>query len=179
MDEKQMYNERFAYEDVFTLANTKEAVKYIGQEGYFADDYETLASRVELDLSHELDTIYPNQVQCFNSSEGGPNSMGGHNYGLFLPEDRVHEPEPEEPKYRPFTIEEFKGVFKVGEVVTYREKLYPHRVYTAVITCIAELGGDRPDRVWFGNQKVFLDSIFESLELLDNGQWVPFGMQDY
>jgi hypothetical protein len=175
MDEKQMYNERFAYEDVFTLANTKEAVKYIGQEGYFADDYETLASRVELNLSHELDTIYPNQVQCFNSSEGGPNSMGGHNYGLFLPEDRVRDPEPEEPKYRPFTIEEFKGVFKVGEVITYREDGFE---ITCVITSIETIS-DTQIYVCLGNRKYDIEFLFNNAELLDNGQWVPFGVQDY
>lgn len=178
-EEKQMHNERFAYEDVFSLADTMEAAKYLGEEGYFADDYDTLASRVEMDWSNTLDAVYPKQVKCFNSSESsGTRSIGGVNYGLFLPKDKVRDTDPE-PQYRPFTAKEFKNVFKVGEVITYREKLYPHRVYTAMITCIAELGGDRPDCVWFGNQKVFLDSIFESLELLDNGQWVPFGIQDY
>ena len=177
MDEKQDYNERFAYEDVFSLADTMEAVKYLGEEGYFADDYETLASRVELGWSHTLDAVYPKQVQCFNSSESsGPNSIGGKNYGLFLPKDRVRDPE-QEPTYRPFTVKEFKDAFKVGEVITYRVKGYKHIVNTVLITRIADTDGS--SLVWFGNEEFYITALFGKLELFDNGEWVPFGMLEY
>ena len=171
-----MFNERFAYEDVFTLADTIKAAKYLGEEGYFADDYDTLASRVELGWSYTLDAVFPKQVKCFNSSESsGTNSIGGVNYGLFLPKDKVRDPEPEEPKYRPFSAKEFKDQFKVGEVITYREDGVET---TCVITSI-ETVSETQIYVCLGNRKYDIKFLFNNTELLDNGEWYPFGVQEY
>ena len=174
-----MYNKKFSYKDVFTLADILKSAKYLGKEGYFADDYDTLEDMVKSDKSNVLDALLPKQVQCFNSSESRGRSLGDVNYGLFLPKEKVCIIEPEEPKWRPYTIKEFKNKYKVGDIITYREKLCPHRVYTSMITCIEEQGGDRPDVIWFGARKEFLDSMFETLEILDIVGWTPFGILDY
>ena len=94
-----------------------------------------------------------------------------------LPCEWVKEPEK---KYRPYTMNEFKAEFKIGMVLTLRNRDTPDYVCQVMY-----LGNRQYDESDSNNNTIFLSQRFFSLrelfnmfEIVRNGEWQPFGVLD-
>lgn len=87
----------FDKKDVFSWSNCEEAEKYLGEEGYFRDDYQEDLAAWYKGFLKDVDQSMP--VDCIFEDE--ENDV----HGLFLPADRVKQQEPEK-NWQPFGVEE-------------------------------------------------------------------------
>ena len=101
-------------------------------------------------------------------------------YSYFLPEDVL---EPVEKKYRPYTLEEFSYIFKVGDLVEFRYKDSDEvkcAMFTGYITDVDRIDDKNPGscELMLGCFHYSLLSLFKECELFLNGEWQPFGVID-
>lgn len=88
------------------------------------------------------------------------------------------EDEKKEPKYRAYTMNEFKAEFKIGMVLTLRERDAPDYVYQVMY--LGNRQYDESDGIGntiFLSQRFFsLRELFNIFEIVRNGDWQPFGI---
>ena len=155
--------------------------KYIGKKGFFFDEfcqlidlkakccYGTLIDINETDVANDL---------CFKATS----DKTGYNcfFRFFIPEDHL---KPVEKKYRPYTLEEFSNIFKVGDLVVFRYKDSDEvkcAMFTGYITDVDRIDDKNPGscELMLGCFHYSLLSLFEECELFLNGKWLPFGVLD-
>lgn len=149
------------------------AKQFIGKKGYFSNSlswYSVLKST----WYGTLNEIESQQEECFFDSE----SDGYFQY--FLPDEWVKEPEK---KYRPFSLEEFSNIFKVGDLVEFRYKDSDEvkcAMFTGYITDVERIDDKTPGAVelMLGCFHYSLLSLFKECELFLNGEWQPFGVME-
>lgn len=152
--------------------------KYVGKSGYFSD---VLYGFQDLNDCHQgtllsISTDDGNSDYIFETEDGF--------YRFFIPEESVKEPEK---KYKVFSLEKFLETFKVGDVITYREKdstdlrhsEIHHKMLTGYIVC----AGGRYDipgigKVTLGANTYGLVYLFNTYEIFLNGKWQPFGIEE-
>lgn len=147
--------------------------KYIGKSGYFSD---MLYEFQDLNNCHQgtllsISTEDDNSDYIFETE-------GGY-YRFFIPEELVKEPEK---KYKVFSLEKFLEIFKVGDLIIYREKgstEVHHKMFTGYIVC-ADGRYDIPGigKITLGAYSFGLGSLFNTYELFLNGKWQPFGIEE-
>lgn len=152
--------------------DAEQGKEFIGKECYFSD----MACKYEdLDTIENTDdrTLYIKdflkvvdtdcQDRMFKSRELGVN------YRYCLPCEWVEE-EKSEPKYRPYTINEFLKKFKLGDSIILRRKgsdTYEELLFT----------GYSKDYVHLGASVFGFNSLFESYEFgIHYDDFVPFGV---
>ena len=160
----------FDKKDVFSWANSKDARQYIGKEGYFADSLEKLEEAIKNGIIHTLIEV-GTDVSCFKEHECK------FKFGLFLPADKIKEPETK--KWRPFkNLEEFKtelNGIEYGDVVRFRQKSdHAIKLYGGY------LGHSEKDgqllAIALGAFFYSPEKLFEHYEVLNKGEWQPFGV---
>lgn len=144
--------------------------KYIGKSGYFSD---MLYEFQDLNDCHQgtllnISTEDGNSDYIFETENGF--------YRFFIPEELVKEPEK---KYKVFSLEKFLEIFKVGDLIIYRENgstEVHHKMFTGYIVC-ADGRYDIPGigRITLGKNIYGLGYLFTTYELFLNGKWQPFG----
>lgn len=155
-----------------TCFDVEEAKKYIGKDCYFASRFERFEnlSKVPHATLHNVDDS-PVPFQCYDDD-------GVFCYDCFiLPAEWVKEPKK---KYRPYTMNEFKAEFKIGMVLTLRNRDTPDYVCQVMY-----LGNRQYDESDSNNNTIFLSQRFFSLrelfnmfEIVRNGEWQPFGIEE-
>ena len=88
--------------------------------------------------------------------------------------------EPEK-KYRPYSLEEFSNIFKVGDLIVFRMKNDDEvkcAMFTGYITDVERIDDKTPGafEVMLGIFHYSLFSLFEDFEWFYNGRWKPFGI---
>lgn len=155
-----------------TCFDTEQAKEFLGKDCYFSDkasDYGDLSNcQIGRLLSRDVMT------GVFNATKN--NSYANFNY--CLPCEWVKEPEK---KYRPYTMNEFKAEFKIGMVLTLRNRDTPDYVCQVMY-----LGNRQYDESDSDNNTIFLSQRFFSLrelfnmfEIVRNGEWQPFGIEEW
>ena len=95
--------------------NAENCTNYLGQKGYFGNDIEDFHC-IDLCSHGTLNKIHCDQVESFRMKEHKKD------YKFFIPEYFVV---PKENKYRPYTLEEFKNKFTIGQPTMLRKKGEP------------------------------------------------------
>lgn len=166
----------FNTEDVLSWANCEEAKKYIGEEGYFRDDYQEDLAAWYKGILQEIDPSMP--VDCTFETEN--NNV----YGLFLPADRVKQAR--SPNWRPFeTTQELKDALGVNELlgakITYRRKDNHLYTYNGIVTKYTHMSSDDNKTIFcsinLGVTVFSLHELFTEYEF-DHFGWQPFGVEE-
>lgn len=161
-----------------TCFDIEEAKKYVGKKGYFSNYL----------------NVYTNLC---NMQEGVLHSLDEHHgeafveeyakWKFFLPAEWVKEPEEwvkePEKKYRPFSLDEFFKIFKVGDLIEFRYKDSDEvkcAMFTGYITDVDRLDDKTPGacELMLGIFHYSLLDLFKECELFLNGEWLPFGVLD-
>ena len=150
------------------VIDIKWAMCFIGKNGFFADAincFENLsACQSGLLISVKDKKLHP--FECDNQ----------WNYTFFIPEEWV---EPEEKKYRPYSLTEWINQHEIGDVIHYRSKsgeielrqMYAGTRHSQGIKNIIV-------KITLGNESHTLDYLFENYEIEVNGEWHSFGIKE-
>lgn len=155
-----------------TCFDTEEAKRFIGKECYFSNylcNFNNINSIAPRALLHNI-TEDKDASNPYYSCPGY--------FAYCLPCEWVEEKK--EPKYRPYTMSEFKSEFKIGMVLTLRNRDTPDYVCQVMY-----LGNRQYDESDSNNNTIFLSQRFFSLrelfnmfEIVRNGEWQPFGIKE-
>ena len=152
----------------FTIFDVEECQKYIGKEGFFSNDpydFENIKNCGKGTLTHLAITVdYP-----FTS-----NSCG---YKFFYPKEELNL----ETEYKQFTLDSF---LKFKE--EYDSDWFVIRYKNNKVECTLRYNGLRntkntdpkcsiPDGIFLGCECYTFEELIENIELLCDGEWVPFG----
>lgn len=157
--------------------DTEIAKQFIGKKGYFShyiDNYADLKNTALGTLGGTGDTFH--ESFCCTEEE----TFDNYYYEFFLPAEWVKEPEK---KYRPYSLEEFFKIFKVGDLIVFRMKIFDEircAMFTGYITDGYRIDDKTPGacEVMLGAIRYSLFSLFENFELFDGKEWQPFGVLD-
>lgn len=149
--------------------------KFIGTDCYFSDkasDYGDLSNcQVGTLVSRD------GMTGVFNATKN--NSYA--NFDYCLPCEWVEE-EKKEPKYRPFSLEEFLKIFDIGDQIGFRSKDNGEVKYAMFVGYIDDFFADNTDRsdgendVMIGIYRFSLSYLFENYDLYFEDEWQPFGV---
>ena len=149
-------------------------VNHIGCKGYFFDMLWQIEDLSKCCYGKLVDIDEDSEDQLFKSINGKGNI---NFFRFFISENDL---KPIEKKYRPYTMNEFKAEFKIGMVLTLRNRDTPDYVYQVMY-----LGNRQYDEYDSNNNIIFLSQRFFSLrelfnmfEIVRNGEWQPFGVLD-
>ena len=158
----------FDKKDIFSWASCEEAKKYIGEEGYFCDEFKEDLSAWHKGMLQDVDQSMP--VDCIFEDE--ENEV----FGLFLPADKVKQQEPEK-KWRPFKdCAEFVRTVGcgLGDRLTIRRKGLQIVRNVLVLELAQGLGTLGLGTHIFCYRKLFDDYEWQDQE----GNWQPFGVEE-
>lgn len=148
--------------------------KYIGTDCFFSDKPSDFAdlSKCQLGKLMSLDAV----SGMFGASKN-------NSYAVFcfcLPCEWVEEKK--EPKYRPFSLEEFLKIFDVGDQIGFRSKDNGEIKYAMFVGYTDDFFADNTDRsdgendVMIGIYRFSLSYLFENYDLYFEDEWQPFGV---
>ena len=147
---------------------------FIGEVCYFANsmsEFEDLKICSKGTLSEYIEDDY-SQLGCFTAKEFQEDDF----FDYFIPEKLLKSIEK---KYRPFTLREFLEKYKIGSVVTFREK---DCEVVEQSMLIGFLSGDEDKTscgiVNIGRWGYTLTELFKEYEIYVNGEWQPFGVEE-
>ena len=158
--------------DILTCYDIEQANIFLGKKGYFApalSDFNYLDIRKYGTLTDVRNNDYPFR-------EGNDEY-----WSLFIPESRLIK---KENKFRPFTIEEFRQEFTIGQPIRYRHKennVFENETLFMGFEKLHEedYHGDIKTLVLIGHSGYDLDELFKYCEYKDVlGNWIPFGVEE-
>jgi hypothetical protein len=164
-----------------TCFDTEQAKQFIGKKCYFSDDARDF---MNLDKADGDTLFYVAELQNIRTAEEYCFADNSNDYRFILPLEWVGEEKKEpEKKYRPYSLEEFFKIFKVGDLIVFRMKIYDEikcAMYTGYITDGFRIDDKKPGAcdVMLGASNYSLFSLFEDFELFYDGEWQPFGVLD-
>lgn len=152
-----------------TCFDIEEAKAFLGKECYFSNAYCTFE-----DLNSIPKAIL--QYVSDNKDASDPYKTACYYYPFCLPCEWVEEKK--EPKYRAYTMSEFKAEFKLGMVLTLRDRNAPDYVYQVMYLGNRHYDDtDSDENAIFLSQRFFsLRELFNIFEIVRNGEWQPFGV---
>ena len=150
--------------DVFS--DFEEVKKYYGKEVYCADFIENFSNL----------KLYTNKFVLKNAfhEECKPFLVGGQQYRFILPAEFVEQ----EKQYRAYTISEFYVKFHLGNGMILRPKNHKSLEFHVVYNGYAVDTGSNEIKLYLGCGLYTLPELFQSYERLENGRWVPFGVEE-
>ena len=160
-----------------TCFDIEKAKLFEGQKGYFShyiDNYADLKNTVLGTLGSTGDTFH----ESFCCTE---EPFDNYYYEFFMPAEWVKPEEPKK-KYRPYSLEEFSNIFKVGDLVEFRYKDSDEvkcAMFTGYITDVDRIDDKNPGscELMLGCFHYSLLSLFKECELFLDGEWQPFGIE--
>ena len=149
----------------FTIFDVEECEKYIGKEGLFSDspyDFGDLKNCSKGTLTHLAIT------------DGYPFTSNSSDFKYFYPKEELNP----ETGYKQFTLDSFLK-FKDSDWFTIRDK-------SNKVECTLRYNGFRntkntdknsliPDGIFLGCECYTFEELFENIELMCDGEWIPFG----
>lgn len=156
--DKRIYEDRRI---IFNCFSAEDAKKYVGQQGFFAD---------EIYAYHDLDHVDFRTLDRVDDDHV-PFCTDKLCYQFFLPAEFVRPAE--EKKGRPFTLDEFRAKFPLLSQVTFKEKK------EGIQKTFCFIGYKADGRIILGNNWCSLNNLFENYELKsEDGKWTPFGVEE-
>ena len=152
-------------------------VNCIGCKGYFFDEFVQTKDLSKCRYGELIDiTTHDDRNDLCFKAEYEEELVGF--YRFFISEDDL---KPVEKKYRPYSLEEFSNIFKVGDLVVFRYKDSDEvkcAMFTGYITDVERIDDKTPGacEVMLGIFHYSLFSLFEECERFYNGRWWPFGV---
>ena len=152
-------------------------VNCIGCKGYFFDEFVQTKDLSKCRYGELIDiTTHDDRNDlCFKAEyeEGLVNF-----YRFFIPESDLTIKK----KYRPFSLDEFLKIFKVGDLVEFRYKDSDEvkcAMFTGYITDVDRIDDKNPGscELMLGCFHYSLLSLFKECELFLDGEWQPFGIE--
>lgn len=143
------------------------AKQFIGKKGYFAhyiDSYTDLKYTVLGTLGSTGDTFHESFV-CTEET------FDNYDYEFFIPAEWVKE----EPKYRPYTLNEFVSEFSLGDEIIVRLK-DKERISHKLFVEYDE--NDDDNMVCLGSIWYELTELYDSFEIYTGEGWKPFGVKE-
>lgn len=152
---------------------TIEAKQYVGKYGYFSNKFSDFAdlSKTNYGVLTEIATNNYSEKLYYDDSK---------TYAYFLPEECIKQ----EKKFRPFTIEEFRQKFTIGQPIRYRHKennVFENETLFMGFEKLHEedYHGSITTLVLIGHSSYELDELFKHCEYKDvQGNWVSFGVEE-
>lgn len=142
---------------------------FIGCKGFVFDNFVQTKDLTKCKYGTLTDIdVVDEDDHCFKVRDENGNDFIGY-YRFFIPESLL---KPEEKKYRAFTLAEFLGQYKFGDVVLYRLKGGEAVEHSMLV-------GFRPnDYVLIGNCSYSLKELFNNYELNYRNKWQSFGIEE-
>ena len=144
------------------VIDIKWAMGFIGKNGFFADAINCFENLSEcqsgLLISVKDKKLHP--FECDNQ----------WHYTFFIPEEWI---EPEEKKYRPYSLTEWINQHEIGDVIHYRSK---SEGIEAHIMYMGTYHHKNKGTIVLGVASYTLDCLFEEFEIEIDGKWLPFGV---
>lgn len=155
--------------DILTCFDIQKAGQFLGHEGYFADvnsSYQSLDNRAYGILTEIKDAAYPFKKD------------NTEYWRFFIPEIRL---KPGEKKYRPYTLQEFKGnlpkMIHPDDLIHFRHKNNEFSEYAQRYN--GYIVNSRATVICLGSREYTLGDLFENFEYLDkDGEWNTFGVEE-
>lgn len=161
--------------DILTCFDVEKAEQFLGKKVYFTNhigDFHRLKNCKYGELGAEVDDpYYPYMCK--------PDGNNIDTYSFFVPESSLKSK-----KIRPFTIEEFRKVFTIGQPIRYRCKennVFENEVIFMGFEKLHEedYHGSITTLVLIGHSSYDLDELFKHCEYKDvQGNWLPFGVEE-
>ncbi len=153
--------------------------QFMTKKGYFAEsitEFENLKKCVYAEYIG-----YREHERCFHYWDEKDGKDYTHYARYFIPEDSLLPEEKPEKKYRPYSLEEFSNIFKVGDLIVFKMKNadeVKYAMFTGYITDVERIDDKTPGacEVMLGIFHYSLFSLFEDFERFYNGRWWPFGI---
>lgn len=158
--------------DILTCFDFEQANKFLGKKGYFAP---------ALSDFNYLDIIKYGTLTDVRNNDYPFREDNDEFWAYFIPECSL---KPKEKKFRPFTIEEFRKVFTIGQPIRYRHKennVFENETLFMGFEKLHEedYHGSIPTLVLIGHSSYELDELFKHYEYKDvQGNWVSFGVEE-
>lgn len=164
----------FDTKDVISVLNVDDAEEYIGKEGYCSNTIYELQEAINNRSKCKLVNVVNRSGRPFTYEYHEDSGIIYDKAGLFLPANKVKR----EKKWRPFTLEEFMEIFKVGDVITFRTKDSNYHGKWLYTGCT--IGRKSPKiRLYLGTYMFSFQELFDEYEYLDkNDNWNLFGVVD-
>ena len=143
--------------DVFS--DVEEVKKYYGKAVYCADFIENFSNLERYTNTFIFKEFY--QQEC-------------KQYRFILPAEFVEQ----EKQYRAYTISEFYAKFHLGNGMILRPKNHRSLEFHVVYNGYAVNTGSNEIQLYLGCGLYTLPELFQSYERLENGRWVPFGVEE-
>ena len=154
-------------------------VNCIGCKGYFFDEFVQTKDLSKCRYGELIDiTTHDDRNDLCFKAEYEEELVGF--YRFFISEDDL---KPVEKKYRPYSLEEFSNIFKVGDLIVFKMKNDDEvkcAMFTGYLTDVERIDDKTPGacEVMLGIFHYSLFSLFEDFERFYNGRWWPFGVLD-
>ena len=153
-------------------------VNCIGCKGYFFDEFVQTKDLSKCRYGELIDiTTHDDRNDLCFKAEYEEELVGF--YRFFISEDDL---KPVEKKYRPYSLEEFSNIFKVGDLVVFRYKDSDEvkcAMFTGYITDVERIDDKTPGacEVMLGIFHYSLLDLFKDFERFYNGRWWSFGTE--
>ena len=150
--------------------------KFIGTDCFFSDKPSDFA---------DLSKCQVGKLMSLDAVSGMFGASKNNSYAVFyfcLPCEWVEEKK--EPKYRPFSLEEFLKIFDIGDQIGFRSKDNGEVKYAMFVGYTDDFFADNTDRsdgendVMIGIYRFSLSYLFENYDLYFEDEWQPFGVID-
>ena len=158
--------------------------EFMTKKGYFANSIFDFKDLEHTCVYGEY-TEYREHDQCFLCEIDHYDGTFDHSYyRYFIPEDVLLPEEKPEKKYRPYSLEEFLKIFKVGDQIGFRSKDNGEVKYAMLVGYTDDFFADNTDRsdgendVMIGIYRFSLSYLFENYDLYFEDEWQPFGVID-
>ena len=158
--------------------DTEQAKQFIGKKCYFSDDARDF---MDLDKADGDTLFYVAELQNIWTAEEYCFADNSNDWRYILPLEWVTEEKTEpEPKYRPYTMSEFKSEFKINIILTLRKRNEDKYVYQTVYLGNRHYDDTDSDEnfIYLSHGTYSLKELFEKFEIVRNGDWQPFGIID-
>lgn len=152
------------------FSNIKVAEDYVNSSGYFSNNFEDFS-----DLSKCTRGTLAPIVEHKNNPSLYRHRETGVLYKFFLCDSAVNNDE--EPKFRPFTLQEFLNIFPLGDAITFKRK---DETYYWKLTFIGHRGESNGSMdVCIGCEWYSFKELAEEYEYRnESGEWVAFGVEE-
>lgn len=155
-----------------TCFDSEFAKQFIGKECYFAskfENFENLSNVPHATLHNVDDSSAP--FQCYGDD-------GILCYDCFiLPCEWVQEHK--EPKWRPFSLTEWRHNYSIGDAIVCRLKNSDTTRVYMFCGLFSDHDDDLPGKgvINLGGELFVLQNLFDLYELHENNEWHPFGVE--
>ncbi len=166
-----MFTNKFDKSKMFSFINNKDAKKFIGSYGFFANSISDLKFIIKNNDYKKLDSVAEDDTCEIDAVFSTSN---GEFYGLFYPLKYATDKPAE--IIRPFKdIDELKKVTEldVGSIITLRDCIDYDHVFKALITAMDNEG------VHIGRNYYTINELHQEFEYYFKDNWFRFGVKEF